>query len=152
MVDLGSGGGVPALSLAHAWPDSRWLLIEANGRRARFLTQALHRLGLEGRARVVGERAEVLGREPGERAAHDLVVARGFGPPAVTAECAAPFLNVGGRLLTSEPPDARTWPEAPLRELGLIARARRGSVMVLEQRTPCPERFPRRNPAKRLLF
>jgi 16S rRNA (guanine527-N7)-methyltransferase len=152
VVDLGSGGGVPALPLAHAWPDSRWLLIEANGRKARFLTQALHRLGLADRARVAAERAEALGQRPVERAAHDLVVARGFGPPALTAECAAPFLAIGGRLLTSEPPDARPWPEAPLAELGLLPRGRRGSVMVLQQDAPCPARFPRRNPTKRLLF
>ena len=29
-----------------------------------------------------------------------------FGPPAVTAECGAPFLAVGGRLVVSEPPAA----------------------------------------------
>ena len=98
------------------------------------------------------ERAETLGRDAQERGQHQAVVARGFGPPAVTAECAAPFLAVGGRLLTSEPPDERPWPEGPLDEVGLAVLGRRGSVMVLEQRTPCPERFPRRAPGKHPLF
>ena len=151
-VDLGSGGGVPALPLALRWTDTRWLLIEANGRRARFLVQALRRLGLDSRASVRAERAEILGREHGQRARYEAVVARGFGPPAVTAECGAPFLLVGGRLLTSEPPGERTWPSEALAELGMVARGRRGSVMVLEQKTACPDRFPRRTAGKRPLF
>jgi len=143
---------VPALPLALAWEATRWLLVEANGRRARFLTQAVHRLGLIDRVVLRAERAEAVGRDPGERGRHDAVVARGFGPPAVTAECAAPLIRVGGRLLTSEPPDERPWPPEALAELGLVALSRRGSVMVLEQERPCPERFPRRAPGKRPLF
>jgi len=143
---------VPALPLARAWPATQWLLIEANGRRARFLSQAVHRLGLTERVRVRAERAERLGREAGERGRHQAVVARGFGAPAVTAECGAPFLGAGGRLLTSEPPDQRLWPPDRLAELGLAVVGRRGSVMVLEQERLCPERFPRRSPGKRPLF
>jgi hypothetical protein len=33
----------------------------------------------------------------------ELVVARSFGPPAATAECAVRFLQVGGYLVVSEP-------------------------------------------------
>jgi len=152
VVDLGSGGGVPALPLALAWPESRWVLVEANGRRARFLVHALRRVGPGARARVEPIRAEVLGRDPLQRGRHDLVVARGFGAPAVTAECAAPFLAVGGRLLTSEPPAPREWPEGALEQLGLAAEGRKGSVMVLRQAELCPGRFPRRSPSKRPLF
>jgi 16S rRNA (guanine527-N7)-methyltransferase len=152
VVDLGSGGGVPALPLAVAWGTTRWLLVEANGRRARFLAKAVRTLGIDGRVRVVAERAEMLGRDPEERGRHQAVVARGFGPPAVTAECGAPFLAVGGRLLTSEPPDGRPWPGSPLAEVGLAVRGRTGGVMVLEQVSPCPDRFPRRVPSRRPLF
>src|SRR5581483_5139953 len=54
-VDLGSGGGLPGLPLAIAWPATAWLLVEANGRRARFLAQAVRRLGLGNRVRVRNE-------------------------------------------------------------------------------------------------
>lgn len=126
--------------------------MEANGRRARFLEQAVHRLRLGPQVRIRAERAELLARDPIERAAYEAVTARGFGPPGVTAECGAPFLRVGGRLLTSEPPEERSWPEGPLGEVGLVAAGRRAGVMVLEQRQPCPDRYPRRSPAKRPLF
>jgi 16S rRNA (guanine527-N7)-methyltransferase len=138
--------------MALAWPETRWLLVEANGRRARFLRQAAERLGLADRVTVAEERAEVLGRSPGERGRYEAVIARGFGPPAVTAECGAPFLAIGGFLLASEPPDERPWPSGPLAELGLVIRGRRSGVMVLEQSAACPDRFPRRSPAKRPLF
>ncbi|MBV8160775.1 MAG: class I SAM-dependent methyltransferase [Acidimicrobiia bacterium] len=143
---------MPALPLASAWPTTAWVLVEANGRRARFLRAAARRLGLEAQVRVRGERAEVVGRDPAERGRHHAVVSRGFGPPAVTAECGAPLLTVGGRLLTSEPPEWRLWPAPPLGQLGMRPDRRRGSIMVLEQVAPCPDRFPRRAPRRRPLF
>jgi 16S rRNA (guanine527-N7)-methyltransferase len=140
------------LPLALAWPESRWTLVEANGRRARFLLDAVHRLELRARVEVWEARAEELGRDAGRRFSRTLVTARGFASPAVTAECAAPFLAVGGRLLVSEPPDVRPWPPARLAELGLHPVGRSGSVMVLEQAEACPERFPRRRPEANPLF
>jgi 16S rRNA (guanine527-N7)-methyltransferase len=126
--------------------------VEANGRRTRFLGDALERLGLGARVEVWEGRAEALGRDAGRRHRRDLVTARSFGPPSVTAECAAPFLAVGGRLVVSEPPEDRVWPPGPLAELGLRPLGRSGPVMVLEQAEPCPDRFPRRRPAGHPLF
>lgn len=103
-LDLGSGGGVPGLVLAELWPGAQAVLLEAGERRCGFLREAVGRLGLDGRVAVVRQRAEEAGRSPTWRGGFDLVVARSFGPPAVTAECAAPFLRVGGRLVVSEPP------------------------------------------------
>ena len=156
-LDLGSGAGLPGLPLAVAWPESRWTLLEANGRKGRFLTWAVRELGLDDRVEVWVGRAEALGRETGRRGGFDLVVARGFGRPGVTAECGAPFLAPGGRLVVSEPPvpEPGRWPEQPLSLLGLrvvgVAPSK-AAVMVLEQVRACPDRFPRRAPARRPLF
>jgi 16S rRNA (guanine527-N7)-methyltransferase len=151
-LDLGAGGGVPAFPLALAWSESRWALVEASGRRARFLGDAVLRLGLSARVEVWEGRAEELGRDASRRLTRDLVTARSFARPAVTAECAAPFLAVGGRLLVSEPPEERAWPPESLAELGLRPLGRAGSVMVLEQSETCPDRFPRRRPEAHALF
>lgn len=159
-LDLGSGAGLPGLPLAVAWPRSWWLLLDAGRRRASFLEEAIERLELGGRVVVREGRAEELARVGELRGGFDLVVARGFGPPAVTAECGAGFLVAGGRLVVSEPPggDPRRWPVEGLDQLGLELGAAvagdRGSYQVLWQRRPCPERFPRRVgvPAKRPLF
>jgi 16S rRNA (guanine527-N7)-methyltransferase len=103
-LDLGSGGGVPGLVLALTWPGAQAVLLDAGERRCAFLRQAVDDLALGPRVTVVRERAELAGRDRRWRATFDLVVARSFGRPAVTAECGAPFLRVGGRLVVSEPP------------------------------------------------
>lgn len=159
-LDLGSGGGLPGLVLACHWPDARITLLDASERRVAFLQAACDRLGWGDRVTVVQARAEEAARRPDQRSAFDLVTARAFGPPAVTAECAVPFLRPNGRLAVSEPPDAAPgrWPPEQLTELGLgPAEIRRGdgvtvAVMVLEK--PTSERWPRRTgiPAKRPLW
>jgi 16S rRNA (guanine527-N7)-methyltransferase len=161
-LDLGSGAGVPGLVLALAWPAARATLLEASGRRSEFCARAIERLGLSGRVTVARARAEEAGREVALREQFDAVVARSFARPAVTAECAAPFLRVGGHLLVSEPPDAGTsqgrWPEGPLADLGLgpvcVLTGDQVSSAVTEKLLPTSDRFARRTgiPAKRPLW
>lgn len=156
LVDLGSGGGIPGLVLATARPDLEVVLVDAMAKRCDFLTAAIATLGLA-HAQVAHGRAEELGR--GElRGSASAVVARSFGPPAVTAECAAPLLRPGGVLVVSEPPGAADrWDGDGLAAVGLRLDHRTAtmpSLQVLVQVAACPGRFPRRNgmPGKRPLF
>jgi 16S rRNA (guanine527-N7)-methyltransferase len=156
-VDLGSGGGALGLPLAVWVPSVTWMLVESSTTRASFLRRAVGRCGLEERVSVVAQPAEVVGRDASHRGAHDLVVARSFGPPATTAECASPLLRRGGRLAVAEPPDGQgseRWPAVGVGELGLEVRHQIGSFRVLEQVGACPDRFPRRTgvPRRRPLF
>jgi 16S rRNA (guanine527-N7)-methyltransferase len=155
VVDLGSGGGALALPLAVLGPPAEWLLVESSEARADFLRRATGRLGLD-RATVLAEPAEVAGRRADLRATCDLVVARSFGPPATTAECAAPLLRIGGRLAVTEPPGERAdrWPGEAVSQLGLAVRERVGAFQTLEQVSRCPDRFPRRTgvPRRHPLF
>src|SRR5581483_4448045 len=105
-----SGGGLPGLPLALAQPSRAWVLLECVTTRARFLAQAVITLGLTERVAVVAERAEDAGRGP-LRGGFDAVIARSFGAPAVTAECAAPFLEAGGVLVVASPPPVEEDPE-----------------------------------------
>ena len=147
------------MPLALALETVHWVLLDGSLTRARFLTEAVQELGLAGRVSVEAARAEEAGRQPELRRAFDAVVARSFGRPAVTAECAAPFLALGGLLVVAEPadgPDER-WPDEGLTLLGLerVVRVSEPSAFqVLRQVAPCPERYPRRTgiPAKRPLF
>ena len=132
--------------------------MEASTKRAGFLREALAQLHLTDRVTVVAERAENAGRGD-HRGRCELVVARSFGSPAVTAECGAPFLTPGGHLIVAEPPGGvpERWEPEGLATLGLRIGDRligRTSYQMLLQDRPCPERFPRRVgiPSKRPLF
>ena len=57
VLDAGSGAGLPGLPLAIAKPDVHVTLLDANGKKARFLRHAQRQLGL-GNVDVVEERAE----------------------------------------------------------------------------------------------
>jgi len=158
--DLGSGAGLPGLALALEFVGCRWMLIDSSARRTAFLRKVVAGLGLSDRVHVREERAEETGRSSAWRGSQDLVVARSLGPPAMVAECAAPLLRVGGRLVVSEPPagDDLRWSVSGLRLLGLsvgpVITAGGATFRVLHHDEPCGDRFPRRVgiPAKRPLF
>ena len=165
-MDLGSGGGIPGLVLAHVWPDRNAVLLDSSERRTRFLSQVVEDQGWTNRVRIVTARAEEAGRIESLRGTFSLVVARSFGSPPVTAECAAPFLGRGGLLIVSEPPtvspavdisDSSRWPDEGV---GLVGLSNLGlwrdafGYRLLRQSQGCPERFPRRVgvPGKRPLY
>jgi len=163
-VDLGSGGGVPALVLATThWHQCSWVLLDSQLRRIEFLNWAVQELGLDDRVEVCGERAEDFARSPERRGRYDLVTARSFGPPGVTAECAAPLLCPGGTLVVSEPPTGSLidrWPNAGLAELGLgparetVSTDRQTHLASMTLVSEVSDRYPRRVgiPSKRPLF
>jgi 16S rRNA (guanine527-N7)-methyltransferase len=162
VLDLGSGGGVPGLVIAAVSAERRLLLVDGMQKRCRFLDTAASELAPDGRVGVACGRAEDLAHDVQRRGRFDAVTSRSFGPPAVTAECAAAFLRVGGLLVVSEPPvdddTSSRWDGDGLAELGLSdegRRVRRGfGFRILRQVAPCPERYPRRSgvPSKRPLF
>lgn len=57
LADLGTGAGLPGIPLAIAHPGLQVALVESNGKKARFMREALRTLGL-GNARVVESRIE----------------------------------------------------------------------------------------------
>ena len=161
-VDLGAGGGLPGLVLAEHWPDASGTLLDAQQRRCAFLERAVERLGLDQRFMVVCGRAERLAREPALRGRFDLVVARSFAAPAVTAECAVGFLRPGGGLVVTEPPEADSaatrWPAPEMAQLGFgaVASIRHGETgaMRVILAGEVADRWPRREgvPGKRPLW
>ena len=138
--------------VAEARPDLRVVLLDAMEKRTALLDDAVVAMGIADRVRVVTGRAEILGRDDELRGTAAAVTARSFGPPAATAECAAPLLAVGGLLVVSEPPEGPDrWPADELAALGLEpSDIDVDGMKVLRQTSPCPAQYPRRNglPAK----
>ena len=158
-LDLGSGGGLPGLVLLQEWGIPA-VLMDAMEKRVFFLQEVLEFEDAQGKAIAIQARAEDLSRDQDYEARFDLVTARSFGPPAVTAECAVRFLKVGGFLIVSEPPDddaPNRWPAEGLRKVGLesLGRHRFGAAFqILRKISPTANLYPRESgtPKKKPLF
>ena len=94
MLDVGSGGGLPALPLAILRPRLSMVMVEANQRKAAFLRNAVHELGLGERVGVRDVRFEALAVE-----AFELVASRATFAPEVWVGRALPWLGAEGALL-----------------------------------------------------
>ena len=94
LADLGTGPGLPGIPLAIARPGLRVALVESNGKKARFLREAVRVLEL-GNARVLEARAESVA-EPG---AFQVITARALDRLAGIIAVGGHLLAPGGRLL-----------------------------------------------------
>ncbi|MBT8239763.1 MAG: class I SAM-dependent methyltransferase, partial [Acidimicrobiia bacterium] len=138
LLDLGSGGGVPALPLLVWFEDLCATLVDARSKRTRFLDEAASQLGLDARTSIVTARIEdVLEDHQGCR----VVTARSFGPPSATIEIASSLLIHGGLALISEPPGGRLWAADGLASIGVRQRSNVGdSIAVFEKVGSSPAR------------
>ena len=90
LLDIGTGGGIPGIPLALAYPHLSVTLLEATRRKVEFLEHAVHTLGIENATPLWG-RAEELAHAPEHREQFDVVTVRGVGSLATIAELALPF-------------------------------------------------------------
>jgi 16S rRNA (guanine527-N7)-methyltransferase len=94
VADVGTGAGFPGMALAIADPQRRFTLIEATGKKARFVAQTAERIGCSN-VQVVHSRAESY--RPIEL--FDTVVARALSSLADFVAYAGHLCAPGGRLL-----------------------------------------------------
>lgn len=109
-LDAGSGAGLPGLILALARPADRWVLLDSNGKKVRFLEQAIMELGVRN-ARAVQARLEEF--EPEQR--FSTIVSRALGSLEEFSR-AARLLADGGVLLAMKGPDPGPEVTSALRE------------------------------------
>ena len=94
VLDVGTGPGLPGIPLAIAEPRRRFVLLDANGKKSRFVQQVIYQLGLENTAMVQG-RVEAF--RP--KALFDTIVSRAFAPLPRMADLAGHLLAADGLLL-----------------------------------------------------
>jgi 16S rRNA (guanine527-N7)-methyltransferase len=155
-VDIGSGAGLPGVPLAIARPACSLLLVEATGKKARFLQHVAEVLPLPNVA-VASRRVEDVGRDPDTRGHFDLAVSRAVASVAVLVEYAMPLLEVGGLLVAlkgaSGDEETREASDALATLGGAVVEIEPYSLpgveglrqrVVIEKVRPTPERYPRR--------
>ena len=94
VLDVGSGAGLPGIPLAVARPQMAFYLLDSNGKRTRFMTQAVAELGINN-ANVVHCRVEDY--QPVVN--FDSIITRAFASLSVLVASAGRFCGEGGRLL-----------------------------------------------------
>lgn len=116
VLDVGTGAGLPGIPLAVACAEKHFTLLDSNGKKTRFVNQALLTLGLKN-ASVVKSRAE----EYRPTSGFDAIVSRAFSSLATFVAATAHLLVPGGRWLAMK----GEYPRQELSELpdGIRVRA-----------------------------
>jgi 16S rRNA (guanine527-N7)-methyltransferase len=164
VVDIGSGGGLPALLLALALPACRVTALESLQKKCTYVENTARELGLTNVA-VVCARAEDYGRSTG-RAVHDVAVSRALAALPVVAEYSLPLLALNGTMVAMKGQISDQERIQASKALGILGadalEAKRlepfeGAVnrwvYMARKVRPTPEDYPRRTgtPAKRPL-
>ena len=164
-LDVGSGAGFPGIPLKIMLPEIKLTLVEATGKKARFLQHMVQVLHLD-RVQVLNARVEDVGHMPGHREEYDIVVARAVAHLRVLSEYCLPLCRVGGRMVAPKGEDAQqetSEARVALETLGggqtevkpvdLSGLQPGRYLVVVQKEARSPEHLPRRAgiPAKRPL-
>lgn len=98
-LDIGSGGGLPAIVLSAIFPEKTFILIESDQRKSAFLRSVAQKMNVN--VSVVNDRVENL-----EKMSADIISARACAPLNVLLEWSYPFLHNQTILLF---PKGRNW-------------------------------------------
>lgn len=143
ILDVGSGGGSPAIPFLLAVPDARLVMVESKTRKSVFLREAVRRLELAN-ADVINARFEELLSRPDLHEAHDLLTIRAVRVEARVLQSLQAFVRARGQLflfrgnVTSDPAGMVTPPLYWLATYPLI-ESHRSRLVVLEKRAAGPE-------------
>ena len=137
MIDIGSGGGSPAIPFALAHPETRLLMVESKTRKSVFLREVIRALEMV-RADVATARYEELLARPDLHEAHDLLTIRAVRIETRVLMSLQAFVRPGGQLFlfrstAGDVPDALTLPLA-WRATYPLLESLRSRLVVLDKR------------------
>lgn len=151
VIDVGSGGGLPGIPLAIVLPHIHFTLLEATGKKARFLQDTAQQLGLTN-IKVICDRAETVGQDHKQfREQFDIVLARAVGKLPVLLELTVPLAKIGGHVLAMKGEKASEEIIEATQALYLLhaqvvesISAATGTIVVIEKQRKTPRTYPRR--------
>jgi 16S rRNA (guanine527-N7)-methyltransferase len=137
MIDVGSGGGSPAIPFALALPDVRLLMVESKTRKSVFLREVARALEMV-HVDVATARYEELLARPDLHESHDLLTIRAVRTETRVLMSLQAFVRPGGQLFlfrstSGDVPESLTPPLAWLATYPLM-ESLRSRLVVLEKR------------------
>ncbi len=155
LLDIGSGAGFPGLPLKIMRPTWHVTLLEATGKKVKFLQHIIETLQLQNIEALHG-RAEELAHHQHYRASFDLVTARAVASLPTLLEYAAPFCRVGGQIILPKKGELTEELEQGQRAAKVLGARLKANVavtlpglddgrrlLVWEQQELCPTPYPR---------
>ncbi len=156
IIDVGAGAGLPGIPVKLVLDRARLVLLDSVGKKTRFLTALVAKMGLKDIA-IVTARAEDAARTPTLREKCDLVLARALAPLPVLAELTLPFAKIGGMVIAAKKGDITEELKAAGPAVELLGGRMRPPLpvdlpelpdnrvlVVLEKVRPTPPDYPRR--------
>ncbi len=107
VLDVGSGGGMPALPFAIVRPDLKIVALDATAKKTAYIATAAEHLGLKNVSILTG-RAEELGQDPNFREKFDVCSARAVAELRILLEWCVPFIKPNGYFLSLKGKNAQT--------------------------------------------
>lgn len=98
LIDVGSGGGFPAIPLKIINKDIELTMLEATNKKCEFLKVVADKLNLSN-VTVINGRAEELGQDNKYREKFDYCTSRAVARLNILAEYCLPFVKVGGKFI-----------------------------------------------------
>jgi 16S rRNA (guanine527-N7)-methyltransferase len=95
IVDVGTGGGFPGIPLSIAYPEKKFVLVDATAKKVKAVEKIAADLGLTN-VELVAARAEALGKDPAYREQFDAVCSRAVAAYGILSELCLPLVRVGG--------------------------------------------------------
>ena len=137
LIDIGSGGGSPAIPLAIACPQLHLTMVEVKVRKSAFLREAVRTIGIK--AQVLTSRFEALLADPTLHEFADILSLRAVRVDARTLTGIQAFVRPKGRFFLFRPVGPITDIDAPpplaIAEASTLVESLRSQLVILEKQS-----------------
>ena len=158
LIDVGSGGGFPAVPIKIMRPDIEVTMLEATGKKCMFLSEVVKELNLTG-VTVINNRAEELAKDIKYRESFDICTARVVARLNTLSEYCMPFVKPGGSFIAFKA-DAEEEIKEAMDAVKILGGKLKGTVsfdlfgnkrtvIVINKVQKTPEKYPRGNGKER---
>jgi len=158
LIDIGSGGGFPAIPIKIFKDDVMLTMVDSTGKKCEFLNDVCRELKFDN-AKAVCARAEELAKDKNFRESYDICTARAVARLNTLCEYCIPFVKVGGYFVAYKGDATEELEEAQnaIKILGgklekvdsFELEGAKRQIIVIKKKKETPQNYPRGNGKER---